>query len=180
LIDDIQFTPNPTIIVNSDDDRTDDEAPELINDVDDMIVVETHHPRRSTREMRPPTRFSEEFATAKLAFSNHDEPQTFKEALSRPDGKQWEKAALTEYESILRNQTWEIVDLPQGRKAIGSKWVFKLKLDSEGNIDRYKARIVAKGYSQVEGIDFNETFAPVAKFTSIRILFAIAAQYDRR
>jgi len=77
LIDDIQFTPNPTIIVNSDDDRTDDEAPELINDVDDMIVVETHHPRRSTRESRPPsTNPSCEIRPGKSLTSHRDARQS--------------------------------------------------------------------------------------------------------
>ena len=113
-----------------------------------------------------------------MVVSNYEEPQTLQEAQSLPDAKQWEQAAQTEYDSILQNKTWEIIDLPKGRKAIGSKWVFKLKYDAEGNIDRYKARIVAKGYSQVQGIDYNETFAPVAKFTSIRILLSIAARHD--
>jgi hypothetical protein len=78
--------------------RDDDEAADTD---DNTIVVETDQPRRSSRETRPPTRFAEEFAIAKMAVSNYDEPQTLREALSRPDAKQWEKAAHTEYDSIL-------------------------------------------------------------------------------
>jgi hypothetical protein len=65
----------------------------------------------------------------------------------------------------LENGTWDIVDLPKGRKAIGSKWVFKKKRDEQGNVTKYKARFDAKGFTQKKGVDFNETFAPVVKFT---------------
>ena len=123
-------------------------------------------------EMSPPY---SDYATL---MTNIDEPQTLREALTRADSSQWEQAAQLEYESIIKNDTWTLVDLPPGRRAIGCKWVFKVKYDALGNIERYKARLVAKGYSQTEGIDFNETFAPVAKFNSIRVLLALAAQQD--
>jgi Reverse transcriptase (RNA-dependent DNA polymerase) len=94
------------------------------------------------------------------------------------DAKMWEEAANAEMQSIRDNQTWTLAPLPVGRTAIGCKWVFKVKLKSDGTVDRYKARLVAKGYSQQEGIDFSETFAPVARFSSIRILLALGAHYD--
>ena len=72
-----------------------------------------------------------------------------------------------ELESIKKNETWTLTTLPPGRKPIGSKWVYRIKYNSEGGIERYKARIVAKGYSQQKGIDYTETFAPVSKFPSI-------------
>jgi hypothetical protein len=83
-----------------------------------------------------------------------------------------------EYQSLLSNDTFEITTLPAGRRAIGCKWIHKLKYDDQGCLSRYKSRLVALGCRQVEGIDYNETFAPVAKFTSIRTILALTAIHD--
>ena len=84
----------------------------------------------------------------------------------------------SEFESLTKNKTWELVALSRGRKAISNKWVFKVKETAEGLIESYKARLVAKGFLQKYGVDFEETFAPVAKFTSIRMILSFAAQYN--
>ena len=81
-----------------------------------------------------------------------------------------------EYESPLENETWDLVDLPRGRKAVGSRWVFKVKRHSDGRVERYKCRLVAKGYSLMYGADYDETFSPVVRFNSIRTLLSFAIQ----
>ncbi|RDY03402.1 putative mitochondrial protein, partial [Mucuna pruriens] len=80
----------------------------------------------------------------------------------------------SEINSIEKNQTWELMDLPTGTKTIGFKWIYKTKLNELGEVDKYKARLVAKGYSQQHGIDFSEVFAPVARMDTVRLIVALA------
>ena len=82
----------------------------------------------------------------------------------------------SEMKSLSDNEVWELVKLPEGRKAIGCKWIFKTKIDGEGNIERYKARLVAQGFTQKFGVDYDQTFSPVVSFESIRSILAIAAK----
>ncbi|CAI7871062.1 unnamed protein product [Closterium sp. NIES-53] len=103
------------------------------------------------------------------------EPATLKEALESSDAEEWKKAMESELKSIEDNGTWELVELPEGRKAITSKWLFKIKSDADGKIERYKSRLVAKGYQQKEKVDYKELFAPVVKPTTLRTLLAGAA-----
>ncbi|CAI7884363.1 unnamed protein product [Closterium sp. NIES-53] len=100
------------------------------------------------------------------------EPPTLKEALESNDAEEWKKAMESELKSIEENGTWELVELPEGRKAITSKWLFKIKSDADGKIERYKSRLVAKGYQQNEKVDYKELFAPVVKPTTLRTLLA--------
>ena len=99
---------------------------------------------------------------------SEEEPDSFEEANK---SKEWRTTMEEEYNSILKNNTWSLVNLPHGKKAIGTKWAYKIKYKADGTLEKYKARLVAKGYVQQEGIDYEETFAPMAKMNTIRIVF---------
>ncbi|WAO96990.1 Retrovirus-related Pol polyprotein from transposon TNT 1-94 [Fusarium falciforme] len=109
---------------------------------------------------------------------DQSEPRTFKEATQGPHGRLWWGGLKDEHGSLIENDVWTLVTLPPGRKALRGKWVFKLKRGENGEILRYKARFVVRGFEQREGIDFNETFASVVKPMSYKMIFAIAAALD--
>ena len=113
-----------------------------------------------------------------VMFTDLDEPATYKAAMEGPESEKWLGAMKSEIQSMYDNKVWTLVDLPEDRKAVENKWIFKKKTDADGNVTVYKARLVAKGFRQVEGIDYDETFSPVAMLKSIRILLAIAAYFD--
>lgn len=154
---------------------------DIINGVN-VDDIGNNLPRRSERERRAPERYGDWATEAHFALSAQafveDDPISIAQAKQRSDWKQWEKAINEEHSSLMKNDTWTVCHLPKGRKAISSKWVFKLKRTSNGDIDKYKARVVARGFSQLAGFDYNETYAPVAKLTTLRILLSIAAQLN--
>ena len=91
---------------------------------------------------------------------------------------QWKEAMDDEMRALIQNDTWEIIDLPKGKKSVGCRWIFTLKYNADGTLDRHKARLVARSYTQTYGIDYQETFAPVAKLNTIRIMISLAVNLD--
>ena len=146
-----------TIHENSQDEDTDGEV----------------EPRRSKR-----ARTEKSFGPDFLTYMLEGEPQTYKEAMNSMESLMWKEAIKSEIDSILHNHTWELVDLPSGCKPLSSKWIFKRKRKVDGSIDKYKARLVIKGYRQTEGLDYFDTYSPVTRINSIRMVLAIASLKD--
>ena len=94
------------------------------------------------------------------------------------DSNRWLEAMRSEMDSMYVNQVWTLVDAPEGVNLVGCKWIYKKKIGADGQVETYKARLVAKGFRQKQGIDYDETFSPVAMLKSIRIMLAIAAYHD--
>ncbi|RVW97925.1 Retrovirus-related Pol polyprotein from transposon RE1 [Vitis vinifera] len=102
-------------------------------------------------------------------------PNSVQEALVDP---RWKAAMNEEMKSLQKNETWELVECPPGKKPVGCRWIYTVKYKADGSIERFKARLVAKGYTQTYGIDYTETFAPVAKINTVRVLLSLAANLD--
>ncbi|KAI3722512.1 hypothetical protein L2E82_33551 [Cichorium intybus] len=120
-------------------------------------------------------KFSDSHKRFLAAITSNDEPNCFKQAIQDP---RWVEAMKKEIHALEQNETWTLETLPKGKRAIDSKWVYKIKYKPNGEIERYKARLVAKGFTQVEGVDFHDTFAPVAKLVTVRTLLTVAAKKD--
>jgi len=144
--------------------------------------VEQQTERRSAREKRQPSYFKDYevhlnncsitscFFTGVL-----DEPVSFEEAKGHPE---WEAAMQEEIDALNKNQTWELVSKPENCELITCKWIFRLKKNSDGVVDKYKARFVARGFSQSYGLDYEETFSPVAKMVTVRTIFSLGASMN--
>ncbi|XP_068317167.1 uncharacterized protein [Pyrus communis] len=117
------------------------------------------------------SKVSSSFATFLSAINEAREPQSFQEANLHSE---WRNAMAEELQALHENNTWTIVKLPKGKKAVGSRWVYKTKFHSDGTIERNKARLVARGFTQTYDVDYKETFAPVAKMNTVRVLLSVA------
>ena len=105
------------------------------------------------------------------------EPSSFQETVQQLI---WVDAMVQEYDSIVKNSAWEIVPRPVDKSVVGSRWIYKVKQVVDGSVEKYKARFLARGFSQIEGIDYGETFAPITRYSSIRSILALSAQMGWR
>jgi hypothetical protein len=132
-------------------------------------------PKDQVRQRRPPVRLGAYLAL--VTTIRDSEPETFAQAV---DHQVWREAMVEEYDSIVHNDVWDVVLRPVGKSVVTSRWLYKTNIAANGSVEKHKARFVARGFSQIEGVDYDETFAPVARYTSIRTIIAIAAEMGWR
>ena len=177
--------------VNVEDDTEKTQQQQASNDAWE-VEVDTFHSKSDSdilpdkRVRKPTKRYVPSEAMTKKKKSNQqklvilvniidDEHETYEEAINSQFNSKWKEAIKSEVDALIENKTWTEMILPDGKKIINTRWVFKLKKDSHNVPVRFKARLVAKGYSQEKGINYTETFAPVIKHQSLRLLLAIVA-----
>ena len=137
---------------------------------DTLLNVERNVPiRRSFREGKQPCRY--QGYVAAMSTMIQVEPSSFEDVVKE---QVWKDAMAKEYESIVKNDVWDVVPRPNGNSILTPKWFFKIKHGINSSIEKYKARFVARGFSQKEGEDYDDIFAPVARYTTIRSIVALA------
>ncbi len=162
------------VLQNDEDSEDNDEESEMLPEV--QQGVQEPVVRRSQRIRRQPDRYAAGNVT--IANKCFEEPSFYEEDISRSNCDNWKEAMEQEMKSLRGNHTWDLVELPRDRKTVGSKWIYKIKIKADGSIERYKARLVAQGYTQKFGVDYDETFCPVVRMESFRTILASAIQKD--
>ena len=165
-------------------------APNYLSEYHCSLVpsISTLPPTESTSQTLPPSpkktsphpisttisydRYTPLFQSYIFAYNLETEPKTFRQAMK---SEKWTKAANEELHALELNKTWTVETLPKDKNVVGCKWVFTIKYNANGTVERYKARLVAQGFTQQEGINFLDTFSPVAKLTSVKFMLGIAA-----
>uniref|UniRef100_A0A1Y1MYL6 Retrovirus-related Pol polyprotein from transposon TNT 1-94 n=1 Tax=Photinus pyralis TaxID=7054 RepID=A0A1Y1MYL6_PHOPY len=155
----------------------DDSTPKVNEEVAAEEIAERQsctYNLRSRGNIQPPVKYGD----YEVNFVETDVPNTYEEALRSENSSEWKKSIAEELQAHEENGTWELVPKPVGKNIIDSKWVFKVKRTSQGEICRYKARLCARGFTQIRGLDYEETFSPTTRYDSIRTLLSIAAERD--
>ncbi|CAL1397374.1 unnamed protein product [Linum trigynum] len=175
--------PNPDPPLPRRSDRSSKPPAHLTRDYHCYLACQSTDPGHSLQQKIPDSRYGLSsmisydsltpfYKNFVLNISSFVEPTTYTEASKSAE---WNASMQHEIKALLQNQTWDVVELPPGKKPIGNKWVYRIKVHQDGTIERFKSRVVAKGYTQQEGVDYQDTFAPVVKMTTIGTFLAIAA-----
>ena len=170
-----------TIVIQLENNHEKEDSSKATPQNEAPVEPEIFEVRRSAGETRPPFWHSEYVVQKNVAYyllTKDGEPSTFHEAIKSLDKSLWMTAMQEEIEALDKNKTWDLVSLPQGRKAIGNRWVYKIKRDANNQVERYRARLVVKDYAQKERIDFNEVFSPIVRLTTVRIVLVMCAIFD--
>ena len=139
---------------------------------------EEAEPTRKSERNRRPLWWLDRYGDWTYICQDTSEPASVQEALNGPESHKWREAMQTEISALHKNKVWDLVALQEGKKPIQSRWVFRKKISSDGSVSSYKAWLVAKGFEQTEGIDYDDIFSPVVRFESVRTVFALAAEND--
>lgn len=180
--DDISDIDNSFDTANFTVDESQEQEDEPIYENLDSAKIPKHlYIRREAPELMPtrlretkPVNYGKPSANVATINSNGD-PESYLDAMERPDKDKWLEAMEDELKSLVKNNVFEVVSRPANKNIVTNRWVLKIKRKPDGSIDRYRARLVARGFSQIFGVDFNETYAPVVNTSSVRLLFAYAA-----
>jgi hypothetical protein len=160
----------PPLLITAACDPGVDPDPADILEVMPLYMLPSLPNHRPTDAVSPPV--------ALLSAKDCPEPSSYVDALSGPHAPEWTAAMQQEVDSLLANGTWTLVDLPPGRRVVNNMWVYKVKTDHLGQVERFKARFIAKGCSQRHGVDYTETFSPVIRMASLFVMLAISAAMD--
>jgi hypothetical protein len=157
--------------------ETDSESDTESEGEDDHINASSRQ-LRDKAKLQKPSRFNDYVMATEVFNTDMNTPESYEEAVSCTDHEQWLNAMNSEMNSLVKNQTWELTDLPANAQAIPCKWVYKTKMNPDGSVEKHKARLVVKGFNQRKGIDYSQTFSPVARHSTIRSVLSIAAIGD--
>jgi reverse transcriptase-like protein len=139
----------------------------------------THAPIKDDDPCYEVTFYGKQHARANVAkVDKMNDPQTYAEAMRQTDAVQWEMACEQEKRAFKGMEVYSVIPWPQGHKVVGSKWVFCIKRGPDGTVQKYKAQLVARGFMQIEGIDYDEMFTPIAKLTLLRMILALSNEHD--
>lgn len=170
---------DPTYVCDSDisTSSTEENTFHTLSGEEDEIPAQDVPQLLEKRSRKPPDRYG----VTNLCFSDELESCadeiTYEEATNGPEKEKWQQAMSDELQAFKENQAWEFVDRKEADRVVQCKWVFKKKLDNDNRV-RYRARLVAKGYTQQQGVDFKETYSPVLRYSTLRLLFAISAKLN--